>query len=88
MDRPMQHIWNCECGHEWACEADDFRAGAVVECPSCKTIWACVRPKRGSTKWIPVPRELAEAPYYRLLDPPEIDEDEPLKSPELLAFNA
>lgn len=57
----IQHIWDCTCGAETPCEPDDTKAGAIYQCPACRTVWCGVRPKHGGgVKWIPAPEDLVE----------------------------
>jgi len=66
------HIWACTCRHETPCTPEDHKLGAVFECPACKQVWGCVRPRRGSKVWVPISEEYVE--FHRLLE--EVEDGE------------
>ena len=67
----MQIFWACDCGYEKECRAEDISLGAVFQCESCKTVWACVYPRRGGKAWIHVSND--DLKFHRLLDEAETE---------------
>lgn len=64
----LQHIYACACRAETPCEAEDLLLGSVVQCPACKVVAACVRPRGGGKAWITVSPD--EVEFYGLLAEP------------------
>jgi hypothetical protein len=65
----IRHIWSCTCGQETVCKEEDQRLGAVFQCPGCKTVWGCVRPKIGGKAWVAIDPKAVE--FHHLLTEPE-----------------
>lgn len=68
----MRFINACQCGAETECKAEDQSLGAVFQCPKCKTVRGCVRPRGGGSAWVEI--DPSEVAFYRLLTEPEDEE--------------
>jgi hypothetical protein len=65
----IKHIWSCTCGKETTCRAEDQQLGAVFQCPECKTVWGCVRPKIGGKAWVAI--DAKDVEFHGLIAEPE-----------------
>lgn len=65
----MKHTLACLCGHEQECPAEDQCPGSAYRCGGCRTVWGCLRTKRGVPVWVRVAER--EVEFHGLLEEPE-----------------
>lgn len=65
----VAYVWCCECGAETNCSKDDFRLGAIFQCPICENVYGCVQSRSGPKVWVKILSEDIE--FHGLLKAPK-----------------
>lgn len=67
----MKCVWACTCGAETPCQPNDIVPGAIFQCPICRRVFGCIRPRAGGQAWITISDQ--DVVFHRLLIEPELE---------------